>query len=153
MYFSSLRSDPGVNALQFLDVINMKDVQQKRHFFSTTLPDSLKHIPRVCLSQTKLCMRWRWRHPTALTVIAMVVLPRRNCGGCSFGRACSAKSRPEWMHRQPCCCRPFNWCTRPRLSSTRTSYCPHSGRSDAHTAQCGWNEGQCISVLRRLSAL
>lgn len=47
-----LCSDQGVNALQYLDVINMKDVQQKRHFFSTTLRDSLKHIPRVCSTRT-----------------------------------------------------------------------------------------------------
>lgn len=81
---------------------------------------------------TKLCMqRWRWFHPAALTVIAIVVFSRRNCGGCTFGRACSAKSRPEWTHRQPCCCRPFSWCTRPRPSSTRTLFCPHSGRSNA----------------------
>lgn len=40
-------SDPGVHALQFLDVINMKDPTQKAHFYRSTLKDVLPFIPRV----------------------------------------------------------------------------------------------------------
>lgn len=40
-------SDPSVHALQFLDVINMKDPTQKAHFYRTTLREILPFIPRV----------------------------------------------------------------------------------------------------------
>ena len=40
-------SDPAVHALQFLDVINMKDPSQKTNFFRNTLPEVLPYIPRV----------------------------------------------------------------------------------------------------------
>lgn len=40
-------SDPSVYALQFLDVINMKDPTQKAHFYRTTLKEALPYIPRV----------------------------------------------------------------------------------------------------------
>lgn len=40
-------SDPAVHALQFLDVINMKDPTQKAHFYRSTLKDALPFIPRV----------------------------------------------------------------------------------------------------------
>ncbi|XP_024084820.1 SCY1-like protein 2 isoform X2 [Cimex lectularius] len=39
-------SDPSVQALQFLDVINMKDPTQKNHFYRNTLKDALPYIPR-----------------------------------------------------------------------------------------------------------
>ncbi|XP_063239604.1 SCY1-like protein 2 [Bacillus rossius redtenbacheri] len=39
-------SDPAVHALQFLDVINMKDPSQKSHFYRNTLKDVLPYIPR-----------------------------------------------------------------------------------------------------------
>ncbi|XP_070509672.1 SCY1-like protein 2 [Chironomus tepperi] len=39
-------SDPAVHALQFLDVINMKDPTQKAHFYRSTLKDALPFIPR-----------------------------------------------------------------------------------------------------------
>ncbi|CAO1315978.1 unnamed protein product [Diamesa hyperborea] len=39
-------SDPAVHALQFLDVINMKDPTQKAHFYRSTLRDALPFIPR-----------------------------------------------------------------------------------------------------------
>ncbi|XP_069166584.1 SCY1-like protein 2 [Procambarus clarkii] len=39
-------SDPTVQALQFLDVINMKDPSQKTHFYRTTLMEVLPHIPK-----------------------------------------------------------------------------------------------------------
>ncbi|KAJ9585872.1 hypothetical protein L9F63_020485, partial [Diploptera punctata] len=40
-------SDPAVHALQFLDVINMKDPTQKSHFYRNTLKEVLPYIPRV----------------------------------------------------------------------------------------------------------
>ncbi|XP_033608206.1 SCY1-like protein 2 isoform X4 [Cryptotermes secundus] len=39
-------SDPVVQALQFLDVINMKDPSQKSHFYRNTLKEVLPYIPR-----------------------------------------------------------------------------------------------------------
>ncbi|XP_054274945.1 SCY1-like protein 2 isoform X2 [Macrosteles quadrilineatus] len=39
-------SDPAVQALQFLDVINMKDPTQKSHFYRNTLREVLPYIPR-----------------------------------------------------------------------------------------------------------
>ncbi|XP_016841900.1 SCY1-like protein 2 isoform X1 [Nasonia vitripennis] len=39
-------SDPSVHALQFLDVINMKDPAQKAHFYKNTLKEVLPYIPR-----------------------------------------------------------------------------------------------------------
>lgn len=39
-------SDPAVHALQFLDVINMKDPTQKAHFYRSTLKDALPFISR-----------------------------------------------------------------------------------------------------------
>ncbi|XP_024936571.1 SCY1-like protein 2 isoform X2 [Cephus cinctus] len=39
-------SDPSVHALQFLDVINMKDSTQKAHFYRNTLKEVLPYIPR-----------------------------------------------------------------------------------------------------------
>jgi hypothetical protein len=36
-----------VHALQFLDVINMKDSTQKAHFYRNTLKDVLPYIPKV----------------------------------------------------------------------------------------------------------
>lgn len=40
-------SDPAVHALQFLDVINMKDPTQKAHFYRNTLKEALPFIPKV----------------------------------------------------------------------------------------------------------
>ena len=39
--------DPAVQALQFLDVISMKDPSQKSQFFRTTLFEVFPFIPRV----------------------------------------------------------------------------------------------------------
>nr|XP_029722058.1 SCY1-like protein 2 [Aedes albopictus] len=39
-------SDPAVQALQFLDVINMKDPTQKTHFYRSTLREVLPFVPR-----------------------------------------------------------------------------------------------------------
>ncbi|XP_046394764.1 SCY1-like protein 2 isoform X2 [Ischnura elegans] len=49
-------SDPAVQALQFLDVINMKDPTQKSHFYRNTLKDVLPYIPR------KLWFQHVWPH-------------------------------------------------------------------------------------------
>lgn len=38
-----------MHALQFLDVINMKDPTQKAHFYRSTLKDALPFIPRVSI--------------------------------------------------------------------------------------------------------
>ena len=40
-------SDPAVQALQFLDVISMKDPSQKAQFFRITLTQVFPFIPRV----------------------------------------------------------------------------------------------------------
>ncbi|XP_069967911.1 SCY1-like protein 2 isoform X2 [Bactrocera oleae] len=39
-------SDPAVNALKFLDVVNMKDTSQKSHFYKNTLMEAMPLIPR-----------------------------------------------------------------------------------------------------------
>ncbi|EDV96081.1 GH16052 [Drosophila grimshawi] len=44
-YFIS-DSDPAINALKFLDVVNMKDTQQKSQFYKTTLIEAMPLIPR-----------------------------------------------------------------------------------------------------------
>lgn len=46
-------SDPAVQALQFLDVISMKDPSQKAQFFRTTLTQVFPFIPRVSLKVLK----------------------------------------------------------------------------------------------------
>ncbi|XP_037948428.1 SCY1-like protein 2 [Teleopsis dalmanni] len=38
--------DPAVNALKFLDVVNMKDTTQKSHFYKNTLMEAMPLIPR-----------------------------------------------------------------------------------------------------------
>ena len=48
-YFSFFYRDPSVHALQFLDVISMKDPNQKAHFYRTTLKEVLNFIPRVSI--------------------------------------------------------------------------------------------------------
>lgn len=50
-FFFYFLSDPAVNALQFLDVINMKDPTQKSHFYRNTLREVLPFIPRVSLTR------------------------------------------------------------------------------------------------------
>jgi len=40
-------SDTPINALKFLDVVNMKDTQQKSQFYKTTLIEAMPMIPRV----------------------------------------------------------------------------------------------------------
>lgn len=50
-------SDPAVQALQFLDVISMKDPSQKAQFFRTTLTDIFPYIPRVIL---KMYSHQKW---------------------------------------------------------------------------------------------
>lgn len=47
-------SDPAVHALQFLDVINMKDPGQKSQFYRTTLKDILPCIPKVYTTSLRI---------------------------------------------------------------------------------------------------
>ena len=45
---------PPPQALQFLDVITMKDPSQKAQFFRTTLTDVFPFIPRASMDRTKM---------------------------------------------------------------------------------------------------
>lgn len=47
-------SDNTVHALQFLDVIKMKDPTQKAHFYRNTLREALPFIPRVNILNTNM---------------------------------------------------------------------------------------------------
>lgn len=40
-------SDPAVHALQFLDIIKMKEPREKAHFYTSTLKEALPYIDRV----------------------------------------------------------------------------------------------------------
>ncbi|KAL4717625.1 hypothetical protein ACJJTC_000774 [Scirpophaga incertulas] len=46
------QSEPAIHAMQFLDVITMKDPNQKSNFYRTTLIDALPYIPK----------KLRWQH-------------------------------------------------------------------------------------------
>ena len=48
--FCLLFRDPAVQALQFLDVISMKDPSQKAQFFRSTLTQVFPFIPRVSMN-------------------------------------------------------------------------------------------------------
>lgn len=67
-----LFSDPAVHALQFLDVINMKDPTQKAHFYRNTLKDALPNIPKVsnepCLYRLELFASKRTRMCTNMQI-------------------------------------------------------------------------------------
>lgn len=41
------QSEPAIHAMQFLDVITMKDPNQKSNFYRGTLIDALPYIPKV----------------------------------------------------------------------------------------------------------
>lgn len=41
------QSEPAIHAMQFLDVITMKDPNQKSNFYRGTLLDALPYIPKV----------------------------------------------------------------------------------------------------------
>lgn len=56
-FISLTSSDPAVHALQFLDVINMKDPTQKAHFYRSTLKDALPFIPRVSDDEMRNALR------------------------------------------------------------------------------------------------
>jgi len=45
--YSVFHSDTPINALKFLDVVNMKDTQQKSQFYKSTLIEAMPLIPRV----------------------------------------------------------------------------------------------------------
>ncbi|XP_037077025.1 SCY1-like protein 2 [Pollicipes pollicipes] len=66
-------SDPAVHALQFLDVINMKDPSQKTNFFRNTLPEVLPYIPRkLWFQHVWPCLR---EEMLAQEVLAAVLQP------------------------------------------------------------------------------
>ncbi|ETN65010.1 hypothetical protein AND_003228 [Anopheles darlingi] len=54
-------SDPAVQALQFLDVINMKDPTQKTHYYRSTLREVLPFIPRGHAAVGKGSPRYAYR--------------------------------------------------------------------------------------------
>ncbi|XP_037085326.1 SCY1-like protein 2 isoform X2 [Pollicipes pollicipes] len=69
-------SDPAVHALQFLDVINMKDPSQKSNFFRITLPEVLPYIPRkLWFQHVWPCLR---EEMLAQEVLAAVLQPILN---------------------------------------------------------------------------
>lgn len=73
-------SDAAVHALQFLDVINMKDPGQKSQFYRTTLKDMLPCIPKVLNHILSLNLYVPYLYCTSLF---------RNCGSNTFGRVYS----------------------------------------------------------------
>ena len=56
-------SDPAVQALQFLDVIGMKDPSQKAQFFRVTMTQVFPFIPRVCILFLKLELQKKLSFP------------------------------------------------------------------------------------------
>ena len=69
-------SDPVVHALQFLDVINMKDPSQKSHFYRVTLTDILPAIPKVrsCLCKSLAVPNINISIPAAIPSIPFFLL-------------------------------------------------------------------------------
>lgn len=47
LYFFIINSDPAIQALQALDVLLMKEPNQKSTFYRTTMMEVLPYIPRV----------------------------------------------------------------------------------------------------------
>lgn len=66
-------SDPAVHALQFLDVINMKDPTQKAHFYRSTLKDALPFIPRVSIREIHFTREIR--HPARCIIQILIRTP------------------------------------------------------------------------------
>lgn len=52
LFYLIFNSDPAISALKFLDVVNMKDTQQKSQFYKTTLIEAMPLIPRVSDAQS-----------------------------------------------------------------------------------------------------
>ena len=73
-------ADPAVQALQFLDVIAMKDPSQKSQFFRTTLTEVFPFIPRAS-NPGRQVFGSRGNLPVSL----------RQCSDVSAYRACSDK--------------------------------------------------------------
>lgn len=78
-FISLTSSDPAVHALQFLDVINMKDPTQKAHFYRSTLKDALPFIPRVSGVNINEKLNFDYLHF------------HRNYGGSMYGHFCSKR--------------------------------------------------------------
>ena len=83
IFYFYVSSDPAVQALQFLDVIGMKDPSQKAQFFRTTLTQVFPFIPRKLwfqhtwpLLEQEVCIRVLSRfefhvpHPILFTNLA-----------------------------------------------------------------------------------
>ncbi|XP_057660574.1 SCY1-like protein 2 isoform X1 [Diorhabda carinulata] len=68
-------SDPALHALQFLDVINMKDPTQKSHFYRIALKDALPYIPKKMWYQTVWpCLQQEMRTQEVLAAVLQSVL-------------------------------------------------------------------------------
>ena len=72
--FCLIFSDPAVQALQFLDIIGMKDPSQKAQFFRTTLTQVFPYIPRV---------KHNFSH---LSAVCFQFYLYRNCGSSTRGQ-------------------------------------------------------------------
>lgn len=108
-------SDPAVHALQFLDVINMKDVAQKNNFYRSTLKDILLYIPRVS---------WNCLNNRGQFIIESFVNLDRNCGGSTFGRPYKPiyGRRTRW---RPCYSRLCYWYKSRPSRNTKRSFCQY----------------------------
>uniref|UniRef100_A0A6P7FXR5 SCY1-like protein 2 n=1 Tax=Diabrotica virgifera virgifera TaxID=50390 RepID=A0A6P7FXR5_DIAVI len=68
-------SDPALHALQFLDVINMKDPTQKSHFYRIALKDALPYIPKKMWYQTVWpCLQQEMRTQEVLAAVLQSVV-------------------------------------------------------------------------------
>ncbi|XP_046681827.1 SCY1-like protein 2 [Homalodisca vitripennis] len=68
-------SDPAVQALQFLDVINMKDPTQKSHFYRNTLKEVLPYIPRkLWFQHVWPCLQQEMRTQEVLAAVLQPII-------------------------------------------------------------------------------
>ncbi|XP_039287541.1 SCY1-like protein 2 [Nilaparvata lugens] len=68
-------SDPAVQALQFLDVINMKDPSQKSHFYRNTLKEVLPFIPRkLWFQHVWPCLQQEMRTQEVLAAVLQPII-------------------------------------------------------------------------------
>ncbi|XP_044733350.1 SCY1-like protein 2 [Chrysoperla carnea] len=68
-------SDPAVHALQFLDVINMKDPTQKSHFYRNTLKEVLIYVPKKLWHQHVWpCLQQEMRTQEVLAAVLQPIL-------------------------------------------------------------------------------
>ncbi|XP_075230291.1 SCY1-like protein bma [Lycorma delicatula] len=68
-------SDPAVQALQFLDVINMKDPTQKSHFYRNTLKEVLPYMPRkLWFQHVWPCLQQEMRTQEVLAAVLQPII-------------------------------------------------------------------------------